>query len=383
MKGASYAENPVLFKPTKPDPLVDPIADHQIVSMMEGVVQQGTGIKVAAVGKPIAGKTGTSSDWFDAWFVGFSPDIAAGAFVGFDTPRTLGDGETGGNVAAPIFRDFMAAALKDAPALPFPDVPGADMVLVNSISGQPTSAGDKDAILEAFRPGTEPNSHYNGQQIASSHSSQDVAAADSDDATAPIPGMPMPGASGNTPYMATAPYMGTAPRAGVPVASVPMGGGPVVAGAIPAGSMGAGPMPNARLPRRCFRAWPDAGRLGGRPPHADDGHWRALLTGELLQPAEPGQHAPAVGAEIAAAVARPAIDRDARAPGVERDELDRDDVRKAQQRRVLDRATRRCRARRVGDDDDIRLAGQQPRPDSARRSAGTRNTGLGAAVAAQ
>jgi penicillin-binding protein 1A len=157
LPGVTFADNPLLYRPNKPDPLVDPIADGQIVSMMEGVVQQGTGIKVAAVGKPLAGKTGTTSDFFDAWFVGFSPDIAAGAYVGFDTPRTLGDGETGGNVAAPIFRDFMAAALKDAPALPFPQPPGADMVLVNSISGQPTSAGDKDAILEAFRPGTAPN----------------------------------------------------------------------------------------------------------------------------------------------------------------------------------------------------------------------------------
>jgi penicillin-binding protein 1A len=140
--------------------MVDPIADRQIVSMMEGVVQHGTGIKVAAVGKPLAGKTGTSSEWFDAWFVGFSPDIAAGGYVGFDTPRTLGDGETGGNVTAPIFRDFMAEALKDKPALPFSDPPGAEMVLVNALSGQPTSAGDKDAVLEAFRPGTAPGSGY-------------------------------------------------------------------------------------------------------------------------------------------------------------------------------------------------------------------------------
>ncbi|MBV9554594.1 MAG: PBP1A family penicillin-binding protein [Alphaproteobacteria bacterium] len=166
LKGASYANNPIYFKPAKTDPLVDGIADHQIVSMMEGVVQQGTGIKVAAVGKPIAGKTGTSSEWFDAWFVGFSPDLAAGAYVGFDTPRTLGDGETGGNVAAPIFRDFMSAALKDAPALPFPDAPGATMVLVNSITGQRTAAGDPQAVLEAFRPGTEPGSGYSGPQMA-------------------------------------------------------------------------------------------------------------------------------------------------------------------------------------------------------------------------
>jgi penicillin-binding protein 1A len=168
IKDAKFADKPLLYRPTKPDPMVDPIADHQIVSMMEGVVQQGTGIKVAAVGKPLAGKTGTTSDWNDAWFVGFSPDIAAGGYVGFDQPHTLGDGETGGNVVAPIFRDFMADALKDAPAVPFPEAPGADMVLVNSITGQPTSSGDKDAILEAFRPGTGPRTGPNSDQIASS-----------------------------------------------------------------------------------------------------------------------------------------------------------------------------------------------------------------------
>ncbi|HWB49958.1 MAG TPA: PBP1A family penicillin-binding protein [Stellaceae bacterium] len=190
LKGAAYADHPLLYKPTKPDPLVDPIADAEIISMMEGVVQEGTGIKVAAVGKPLAGKTGTTSDWFDAWFVGFSPDLAAGAFVGFDTPRTLGDGETGGNVAAPIFRDFMADALKDQPALPFPQNPGAEMVLINSISGQPTVAGDKDAVLAPFRPGTGPASHpsYGGQQVAAAPSGYPTAqeAADAIDGGAPI-----------------------------------------------------------------------------------------------------------------------------------------------------------------------------------------------------
>src|SRR5258708_20705209 len=153
--------------------MIDPIADHEIVSMTEGVVQQGTGIKVAAVGKPLAGKTGTTSDWNDAWFVGFSPDIAAGGYVGFDQPRTLGDGETGGNVVAPIFRDFMADALKDAPGVPFPEAPGADMVLVNSVTGQPTSAGDKDGLLEAFRPGTGPRTGFGGDQIAAAPTDPD------------------------------------------------------------------------------------------------------------------------------------------------------------------------------------------------------------------
>ena len=111
-----FVADAVLYKPTKPDPLITPEADAQIISMMQGVVQRGTGNAVAAVGKPLAGKTGTTSDWYDAWFVGFSPDLVAGVYVGFDEPRTLGDGEAGGHVAAPIFRDFMAAALKDKPA---------------------------------------------------------------------------------------------------------------------------------------------------------------------------------------------------------------------------------------------------------------------------
>jgi len=165
-EGAQFADKAVFYRPIRTQPLVDPIADHQIVPMMEGVVQQGTGIKVDAVGKPLASNTGTTSNWNDAWFVGFSPDIAAGGYVGFDQPRSLGDGETGGNVFAPIFRDFMADALKDAPSLPFPEAPGAEMVLVNSITGQPTSSGDKDAVLEAFRPGTGPNTQPTSQIAA-------------------------------------------------------------------------------------------------------------------------------------------------------------------------------------------------------------------------
>src|SRR2546421_295330 len=114
--------------------------------MMQGVVQRGTGTAVAAVGKPLAGKTGTTSDWFDAWFVGFSPDLAAGVFVGFDEPRTLGNGEVGGHVAAPIFRDFMAQALKDVPATPFPAPPPAAAPLVASVSYSPSpSAGSPSA----------------------------------------------------------------------------------------------------------------------------------------------------------------------------------------------------------------------------------------------
>jgi penicillin-binding protein 1A len=123
--------------------------------MLQGVVQRGTGRRVKAVNKPLAGKTGTTNESFDTWFVGFSPDLVVGVFVGFDEPRTLGR-ETGSSVAAPIFRDFMTEALEDKPAIPFRVPPGIRLVRVNTVTGLPAAHGDKNVILEAFRPGTEP-----------------------------------------------------------------------------------------------------------------------------------------------------------------------------------------------------------------------------------
>ncbi|MGH7093203.1 MAG: penicillin-binding protein 1A, partial [Stellaceae bacterium] len=166
LSNVTYGANPMLYRPNKPDPLVGPIADYQIISMMEDVVQHGTGTAVAAVGKPLAGKTGTTNNWNDAWFVGFSPNLVAGVYVGFDQPRTLGHGEVGGRVAAPIFRDFMEAALANIPAIPFKEPATADMVRVDDLSGQPAGAADRNAVLEAFRPGTGPDS-YTGDEPGS------------------------------------------------------------------------------------------------------------------------------------------------------------------------------------------------------------------------
>lgn len=133
--------------------IVDPVSAYQMVSILEGVVQRGTGRSVGAVGKPLAGKTGTSNDSFDAWFVGFAPDLAVGVFVGFDDPQTLGDKETGGAVAAPIFRDFMMGALKDKAPTPFRIPPGVRLVRVNAATGQPAMPGEPKAIWEAFKSG--------------------------------------------------------------------------------------------------------------------------------------------------------------------------------------------------------------------------------------
>lgn len=134
--------------------VLDPRTAYQITSILEGVVVRGTGSAVRRVSnKPLAGKTGTTNDYKDAWFVGFSPDLAAGVYVGFDMPQTLGRGEAGGKVAAPIFAEFMSEALKDAAGIPFRVPSGIRLVRVNARTGEPASAGDSNVILEAFKAG--------------------------------------------------------------------------------------------------------------------------------------------------------------------------------------------------------------------------------------
>jgi penicillin-binding protein 1A len=133
--------------------VTDPIAAYQMVNLLTGVVLRGTGTRAAeGLDRPVAGKTGTTDDYKDAWFVGFTPDIVVAVWIGYDDPRTLrGPGEngadvTGGRLAAPIFREVVAAALKDSPPVPFRAPPGVALV-------QTSHAGR--TIMEAFRPGTE------------------------------------------------------------------------------------------------------------------------------------------------------------------------------------------------------------------------------------
>jgi penicillin-binding protein 1A len=149
-----------LMPPEIPDDreqVVDPQTAYQMVHMMEGVVQRGTGFAVAAVGKPLAGKTGTTNESRDAWFVGFSPDLTVAVYFGYDQPRSLGAKETGGVVAAPVFRDFMINALKDKPGTPFRIPPGIRLVRVDVATGQRATSATQKVIYEAFKPGTEPS----------------------------------------------------------------------------------------------------------------------------------------------------------------------------------------------------------------------------------
>jgi penicillin-binding protein 1A len=139
----------------KRERVIDPMSAYQITSMMEGVIQRGTATVVRSVGKTLAGKTGTTNESKDVWFVGYSPDLAVGVFLGYDKPRSLGDSATAGQYAAPVFRDFMTAALKDKPDTKFRIPPQMKLIRVSRGTGMRVGSGE-DGIIEAFKPGTGP-----------------------------------------------------------------------------------------------------------------------------------------------------------------------------------------------------------------------------------
>ena len=119
---------------------------------MTGVLQPGGSAQsLRSLGKTFAGKTGTSNSSFDGWFVGMTPDLVVAIFLGFDDPRTLGDHDTGGVIAAPVFKDFVNSALKNQPLIPFRVPTGIRFVRVNHKTGKPASPKDTDVVLEAFK----------------------------------------------------------------------------------------------------------------------------------------------------------------------------------------------------------------------------------------
>ncbi len=142
----------------KREQVMDPLSAYQITSIMEGVIQRGTGIAIKEVGKTLAGKTGTTNDAKDLWFVGYSPNLAFGVFMGYDKPRSLGDSAQAALYTAPIFRDFMKMALKDTPDTPFRIPPGIKLISVDVHSGM--RASGPGTIMEAFKPGTGPPDTY-------------------------------------------------------------------------------------------------------------------------------------------------------------------------------------------------------------------------------
>ncbi len=145
--------------PAPPDhgaQIVDPRHAYQMVSILEGVVERGTGVRLKELERPLAGKTGTTNESKDAWFVGFSPDLVVGVFMGFDEPKSMGKRETGSSVALPVFKSFMQDALKDEPLKPFLTPDGIRNVQINADTGARAQIGDSHVIWEAFVAGTEP-----------------------------------------------------------------------------------------------------------------------------------------------------------------------------------------------------------------------------------
>jgi penicillin-binding protein 1A len=142
--------------------IIDPFTAYQMTSMMEGVIQRGTGAVIRTIlpNVPMAGKTGTTNDERDAWFVGFTPDLVVGVFIGYDTPRPMGKGQTGGGIAAPIFGHFMKQALAGKRAVPFRIPSGVRLVRVNLRTGLRAVGGETDTVMEAFKPTEEPDDTY-------------------------------------------------------------------------------------------------------------------------------------------------------------------------------------------------------------------------------
>ncbi len=138
------------------DQMVDERVAYQIVSILEGATIRGTGARARELGKVVGGKTGTTNDSKDTWFIGFSPDLVAGVYVGYDSPRTMGAKETGASVALPAFIDFMRDALKDRPNIPFRVPPGIQFIKVDLATGQPLTGMEPQGtktVLEGFVTG--------------------------------------------------------------------------------------------------------------------------------------------------------------------------------------------------------------------------------------
>jgi penicillin-binding protein 1A len=143
-------------------PVLSPETSYIITNLMESVVQSGTGQRARAVGRPVAGKTGTTNGMKDAWFVGYVPQLVAGVWVGYDQERSLGAGGSGGQAAAPIWTEFMQRSLSVVPIQDFMVPPNVTFALINPQTGKLARDGSEGAVTECFFSGTEPSS-YDGE----------------------------------------------------------------------------------------------------------------------------------------------------------------------------------------------------------------------------
>jgi penicillin-binding protein 1A len=153
--------------PLRTRQLLDPQAAYQMVHIMEGVIERGTATILRDLDRPMFGKTGTTSGPTNVWFVGGTPDVVAGVYMGYDHPRPMGHGAQGGRIAAPIFKQFAQVAFKDAPKIPFVAPADIRMVRIDRVTGKrvfgtfPVAEDPKSSVIwEAFQPETEPRRSF-------------------------------------------------------------------------------------------------------------------------------------------------------------------------------------------------------------------------------
>lgn len=151
-----WADQPIPDLPDNREQLTSPASAFQMVSMLEGVIKRGTGRRIDSLDLAIAGKTGTTNDNTNGWFIGFTPDLAVGVFIGYDTPRALGKNETGSTVAVPVFGDFISLAHADQPVIPFRRPSGVTIIPVHADTGERVLPTDIKAVMEVFKPGQRP-----------------------------------------------------------------------------------------------------------------------------------------------------------------------------------------------------------------------------------
>jgi penicillin-binding protein 1A len=142
--------------PPVPVPVISPETSYIMTNLMESVVSSGTGQRARALGRPVAGKTGTTNDMKDAWFVGYVPQLVAGVWVGYDQERSLGSGGSGGQAAAPIWTDFMQRALAASPVEDFAVPEKIVFAVIDPHTGNLVRDGEPGGIKECFVLGTQP-----------------------------------------------------------------------------------------------------------------------------------------------------------------------------------------------------------------------------------
>lgn len=140
----------------RPERVLTPQENYLVVDMLQDVVEHGTGWRAKRLDRTLGGKTGTTNNQRDAWFLGFSRDLVAGVWVGFDEPRTLGNQETGSRAASPIWVDFMERALEGRPDQAFPRPPGVVSVRIDADTGKLAAPWSDKTLFELFREGNEP-----------------------------------------------------------------------------------------------------------------------------------------------------------------------------------------------------------------------------------